>query len=459
MAVAVDKPTSEPKTCRTAECHTGFSKKKHLHGPVGLGDCDACHESTDPKKHSYKMAESGRKLCESCHLEQAAKKHVHKPLKDGDCMQCHDPHASNNKKFLLKDNMAELCAGCHENVTKKKHLHGPVAVGQCSVCHDAHSSDNEHLLSVDPKKLCISCHTTTQKEMEKFEFVHKATDGKCFGCHDPHGADNWKMLRDKAPKMCYSCHEDIEKRAENSKHKHGVIKEEGSCLLCHTPHASTVKYLLKDAPTKLCLKCHDKPLGVKEGDIIPAFTKQIEGKKFMHGPVEEKDCAGCHKTHGSDHFRMLENEYPASFYAPFDKKNYDLCFGCHEDTVVLNERTKKLTDFRNGDLNLHYLHVNKDRRGRTCRACHQTHASNHPKHIRESVPYGSWELPIGFEKTETGGTCAPGCHVPKDYDRVKAVDYTEKTKEDKKDAVEDSKPVEPVKPKEAKPVREIERNV
>lgn len=458
-AVAVDKPTVEPETCVTAECHGEYAKKKFVHAPVAEKECDICHESSDPVKHTYTLAEKGSELCEACHFEQTEGKNIHKPLKDGDCMQCHDPHAANNKLLLVKDSMTELCSDCHKNIAKAKHLHGPVAVGQCSVCHNAHSSDYDHLLSVDPKELCISCHTTTKKDMEKFEFVHKAMDGQCFSCHDPHGADNWKMLRATAPEMCYKCHEDIKERAENSKHKHGVIKEEGSCLLCHTPHASTVKYILKDEPTKLCLKCHDKPLGVTEGDIIPAFTDQIEGKKFKHGPVAENDCAGCHKTHGSDHFRMLDKEYPELFYAPFDKKNYELCFGCHEDTVVLNERTKRLTDFRNGDLNLHFLHVNKERRGRTCRACHQTHASNHPKHIRESVPYGSWNLPIGFSKTETGGSCAPGCHVPKDYDRVKAVDYSAKAKPGKKDAVEGDKPVEPVKPKEKKPVREIERNV
>ena len=145
MAFGVDKPTAEPKTCKTADCHADYSKKPHVHGPVGLGDCKACHESTDPQKHAYKLARSGRDLCESCHLEQATKKHVHKPLKDGDCMQCHDPHAANNKQLLVKDSVAELCVDCHKTVTKDKHLHGPVAVGQCGICHDVHSSDNDHL--------------------------------------------------------------------------------------------------------------------------------------------------------------------------------------------------------------------------------------------------------------------------------------------------------------------------
>jgi len=62
--------------------------------------------------------------------------------------------------------------------------------------------------------------------------------------------------------------------------------------------------------------------------------------------------------------------------------------------------------------------VNKDTKGRTCRACHKTHASNLPKHMAEKVPFGGWEIPINFKKTGTVGSCAPGCHKPRSYDPV-----------------------------------------
>jgi hypothetical protein len=31
---------------------------------------------------------------------------------------------------------------------------------------------------------------------------------------------------------------------------------------------------------------------------------------------------------------------------------------------------------------------------------------------------------VKFTKTETGGSCTPGCHKVKDYDRTTPVDYT-----------------------------------
>jgi predicted CXXCH cytochrome family protein len=163
--------------------------------------------------------------------------------------------------------------------------------------------------------------------------------------------------------------------------------------------------------------CHDKPIETGKDEVLGAFTAEIENKDFLHGPVAENSCEGCHISHGSEHFRLLAKEYPPQFYAPFSKDNYELCFSCHPESMVLTKETSDLTGFRNGDLNLHFLHVNKERRGRTCRACHQTHASNLSRHIRESVPYGRWDLPIQFKKTETGGGCQPGCHLPFAYDR------------------------------------------
>jgi predicted CXXCH cytochrome family protein len=172
------------------------------------------------------------------------------------------------------------------------------------------------------------------------------------------------------------------------------------------------------------LSCHNEPQKISESDAIPSFADELKGKKFPHGPVADRDCNGCHQAHGSDHFRLLIKDYPAQFYSSYSVDKYSLCFSCHPSALTQTERTTDLTEFRNGSLNLHFLHVNKDYRGRTCRACHQTHASNLPKHIRETVPYGMWELPLQFEKTEVGGICTPGCHVAKKYDRKNPVDYS-----------------------------------
>ena len=420
----VEKPQTEQDSCITEECHLEHTSKPIIHDPVSEGSCEACHETVDVKEHTYKLTDKEPGLCMQCH-DELSKKYVHGALDEGQCSQCHEIHSSDNKFRLLAERVGDVCAECHEVAEEDTHVHGPTSVGECTLCHEAHESDHENRLTMGLDQLCVFCHVTTKEELEGIEFVHEPTRDNCVGCHDPHGADNWKMLKDKAPDMCFSCHEEIQTTVQASKHQHNAVSEPGGCLNCHTPHASSVRPLLVDVPTTLCLTCHAEPLGVTINEVLPAFIDQIKDKTYLHGPIKENDCGGCHMTHGSDHFRILAAEYPAGFYTSFDETKYELCFGCHEKTLVQTSTTDDLTDFRNGNQNLHFLHVNKEDRGRTCRACHQTHASNQLKHIRKSVPYGGWKnLPINFSKTDTGGLCDPGCHLPKGYDRRTAVDNT-----------------------------------
>ena len=234
---AVDKPTTLQDTCVTAECHSGYGKKAHLHGPVELGDCKACHKPVDPAQHSFKLPFAVNDLCQSCHLEQGVKKNKHMPLTTGTCLQCHDPHSSDNKSFLLKNTVALQCAECHDTTKHKQFLHGPVAVGECTVCHNSHSSDYEKLLQVEPTKLCLTCHTITAKELEKFEYVHEPVKGKCAACHDPHGADNAQLVKDNTSKLCLSCHEKINTIAQSQ----GQTRHDGQGRRVPSmPHASRV---------------------------------------------------------------------------------------------------------------------------------------------------------------------------------------------------------------------------
>ena len=103
-----------------------------------------------------------------------------------------------------------------------------------------------------------------------------------------------------------------------------------------------------------------------------------------------------------------------------------MLIGYIRNEIATKNSTETLTDFRNGKLNLHFVHVNREK-GRSCKACHEVHAGNQEKHIAFEVPYGksNWMLPIKYTKTETGGTCVVGCHKEKPYDRVNPAVYEE----------------------------------
>ena len=137
----------------------------------------------------------------------------------------------------------------------------------------------------------------------------------------------------------------------------------------------------------------------------------------LHGPINEGKCTPCHDPHGGPNAKLLVAEFPPNPYAPYTDKEYALCFTCHKRDLVQYPDTSFATGFRDGERNLHYLHVNNKQKGRSCKLCHALHGSTSPKLIADSVPFGKWNLPLKFVKTDTGGSCSPGCHKTQSYDR------------------------------------------
>ena len=421
QAKAAEKKTD---TCITSECHAKMGKDKFVHGPVAAGQCTICHGESakhkeSPKSYKFGKIKNIQKACYSCHDKFKAKKFTHKPVEDGDCTACHAPHGSSYKFQLLAQGGA-LCFNCHDDkIIAGNFVHGPAAVGGCVACHDSHTADYAKNLKDTPPALCYSCHTDKVDKFQKAKFMHKPVAENCVKCHNPHSAAKQFMLSNESPALCLDCHKDKKDYIEKVAVKHGALTTGKGCVNCHDPHISDIAKMLPMPPMDLCLSCHDKSLKTSDNKSLADMKKLFAENTDHHGPIKQKDCSGCHNTHGSNNFRILREPYPAVFYMPYSPENYALCFSCHDKIIVKDPETTKLTNFRNGEVNLHFKHVNKSEKGRTCRACHETHASNHPKHIRDTVPFGTWDLPVNFQKTETGGGCTPGCHKLKKYDRVK----------------------------------------
>ncbi len=409
------------QSCVTADCHSKMGKDKFVHGPVSTGDCDFCHKPIG--QHKFKPTPKNvSELCYQCHDKKDTMKTIHKPVKDGNCTACHSPHQSPNK-YQLRAAGSDLCFMCHNrSLVGGKYVHGPAAVGSCTVCHDPHQSDNPRMLVAKGDDVCFACHSDKLEEFKTKKYMHPPVKEACWNCHSPHSAGyKYNLKADPRMDLCLGCHKGKKKEIEEATVKHGALNSKTKCLTCHDPHVSDYPKMLRKPEMDLCLSCHDKELTDNNGKKILNMKAYLEANKDVHGPIREKDCTSCHNPHGSSNFRMLRAYFPPVFYAPYDPKNYALCFMCHENTLAADKRTTTLTNFRNGDLNLHYLHVHKLDKGRTCRACHDPHASNNPKHIRDYVPFGAWKLPINYKKTPTGGQCSPGCHQTFRYDRVNPV--------------------------------------
>lgn len=387
-------------------CHASLLRGSVVHKPVGGGQCLSCHEQDETKFHplekkSMGLQATGAALCYRCHESKSNLKHPHGPLAAGQCVPCHNPHRA-SVPSLLKERGGALCATCHGSKVTKQFGHPPVAEGKCTSCHVPHQSDSRMLLKEPAPGLCYSCHG----QLFTKKYLHPpVAAGDCLACHDHHQGDNAKLLRQTGIKLCLGCHED---KFTANRFGHAPVMA-GNCFDCHDPHQSDVPKLLKKPGAELCFSCHDRSLAAG---------------KDVHVPVAKGDCVACHVPHGSANPRMLVKPFPESFYLPYAAENFELCFQCHSREIAQDARTDVLTNFRNGDRNLHYVHVNRPEKGRSCKVCHEPHASGMDRLIKSRVPgFGKWDIPIEFTRTETGGTCVVGCHKPKTYDRKQTVKY------------------------------------
>lgn len=295
--------------------------------------------------------------------------------------------------------------------------HAPFEAGDCNICHqNADPKQPGPVLKKGPA-LCLDCHEEFNGVMKR-SHTHAPARTDCISCHNPHNAAFPKLLLLEPRALCVSCHEKIGKLHDSAKVPHKALTTGKQCSNCHNPHGSTVEKLLIQLPFDLCVNCHSvDTMKDANGKKLQNIKAWLLNNPKQHGPVASKDCNDCHEPHGGDLFRLINQDYPPEFYAPYDAKNYGLCFGCHREKAFSTAQTTTLTSFRNGATNLHYLHLQQSGRGRTCRACHEVHAAKQDHLIRDGVPYGSggWILKLNYKKTTTGGSCEKTCHAEKSY--------------------------------------------
>lgn len=342
------------------------------------------------------------------------------------------------------------CLSCHDAYLAKKVVHPPVKNGLCAACHVS-TSATKHTFEqpADGKKLCAQCHATR----DTMKVLHPpVSEGLCLNCHDPHASEHHARLRASVFDTCTSCHPSKKNQNDATVNKHGALDEKQNprvCVSCHDAHQSDHEKRLVAWPVeKVCAQCHDKKQTTPGGAELLAVTAWLDKHdkpEHRHGPVREGRCPDCHEPHGTSDWRMLKGPFPGTPYAPFaGAETYGLCFRCHDARLVTDAKlTEKpvsnadpavdlkkatlpqgerlvrggITGFRNGDENLHHKHVGKFDKGRPCRLCHDVHASENPKHVRTTTPFGGWEFRLNYKKTTTGGSCWPGCHVERRYDR------------------------------------------
>jgi len=409
--------------CMTAECHGPMGDREHVHMTLAEHACDLCH-APDTGGHIYPRIGDNESLCTSCHNTADHGTFQHKAMSDDSCMACHDPHGSSTRALLIADSVADTCQSCHPRPTQRSQ-HEPYASGECGACHDPHGADNRSLLlGGDGAEQCTLCHGQIAHDVASLAYTHREVEGSCLACHDPHASDYDGMQPMRTRDLCLSCHEDVAADVTGAVVSHDPILEGDRCITCHEPHASSHEHMLREEQADICLACHDKPVIAHDGRTIPELATTLATSPVVHGAIREGDCSACHTVHGGTHNKLLRSMSSDLLVGPFDLANYSMCFACHDHDLAEDGAN---TLFRDGDINLHQLHLRSGKTLRSCAECHAAHAgelphlmaTRRPRLIASDVNFqgSGWKTPMGFEMTEFGGRCSPGCHEPLGYSR------------------------------------------
>jgi predicted CXXCH cytochrome family protein len=180
--------------------------------------------------------------------------------------------------------------------------------------------------------------------------------------------DKFKLKTGAQGRICLTCHTAFAEKLKNS-FVHTPLKE-GKCIGCHSPHTSSHGKLLAADTSKICATCH--------GSMIP------DKAKSSHKVVAEGGCVKCHDPHAAPNkfnLRLAGNA---------------LCLDCHKELgEAIDKAKRKHKPVTAGCLTCHDPHgstagprlLKKDVPG-LCKDCHQTDKPFFLK-VHQNYPVGN----------------------------------------------------------------------
>lgn len=326
-----------------------------------------------------------------------------------ECTSCHDPHLELFGMFLSMDNTdSGLCETCHIPAGWASSTHGrndiPGIDVKCEDCHTAHNAGHpENLLQAsipDAEDSCVlNCHNGVGDGIDvasTFGRYSSHPTNLANGVHDP--TEN--PLSSAVHVECADCHNG---HKLNSDPATGAPFVSGQLAGVSGVDSGGSFVTTAQREYEICFKCHsstpymaltaidrqiDEPdQRLRFNSLNPSYHPVTAARNnpdvlSLNGNYTTGSmiyCSDCHNTndgsravdgslkangaHGSDYQSLLIAEYKQGFVKadidPYVKSYYDLCWQCHEETVLL-----AATSF-------HELHVVTNEV--PCSACHDPH--------------------------------------------------------------------------------------
>ena len=239
---------------------------------------------------------------------------------------------------------SEACLDCHDdmlqtlNNTPHQILAGKSADQAVVTCTDCHPGDANHYED-DPDKypmtnpatadfnvtagICATCHINTHQQNMEERNLHAENGVGCTDCHTVHGTigagllkdtgmDTHRtgLLKDVESELCYSCHTNV--RGEFAQpYRHPIWDQIMRCSDCHMPLEEDRTLLSYERMDRACFNCHKYFQG----------PFPYEHQATIGWSTQEGGCMACHRPHGSNNPRMLNQ--------PYESPDFALCSQCH----------------------------------------------------------------------------------------------------------------------------------
>ena len=352
------------------------------------------------------------------------------------CTSCHDPHNNQYGAFLVKDNTASaMCLDCHTPNQWATSSHatstatwngsGPnpwphtsgttVAANACENCHSPHAAGIKlRLLNFSPdEQNCYSCHSGTVAAKNIAAEFNKAsvhpvaqTSGihdpaedainstrhvACEDCHNPHATKNAAALAPAAPGALAGV------RGVNSGGAviQQIQNEYELCFRCHGdsgnrgPARVTRQFVQTDTLLEFnpANTSYHPVIAVGRNANVPSLTLPPWTASSIiycgdchnndQGPGAGAGNTGPKGPHGSRFTPLLERQLLLTDFTPYNAANFDLCFKCHNSSVVVSSQP---TSWQ-----YHQIHIVNA--ATACTTCHDSHASSQPHLINFNTDY------------------------------------------------------------------------
>ncbi len=341
-------------TCNT--CHDTVNETVYGAITGNINNCDACHgihtpESVELPHTTANYVYAPTFECSGCHVNVLTTEHS--PA--GDCNLCHASSVQQISDSILGGrNDCDSCHYIHSDVAAA-HISNYVTtpVVDCSGCHNDMLDIEHQAQGLD----CAACHDSTNTTVAEAIY---SSNTQCDACHGIHTLSSVEPAHTTADFVynktfdCSGCHSGVLTTEHQGK---------GDCNLCHSSATDQVTRSVAAGSTG-CDSCHSVHQDVSSAHVTNMSANCTLCHSSSLTANHNENCATCHDSSRPDVIDAVA-------------ANNTACSACHQ----IHPDVSHESDFvKNKEIDCSWCHSKKldgehQKRGYSCRICHQTDVS------------------------------------------------------------------------------------